>query len=50
MANLLAFTHRKVHGKYGIGPVDSTNFLRLAATVGRWKSSQKISISRRNSS
>jgi len=48
MANFLALTHRKDHGKYGIGAVDSTNFFRAAATAGRWKSSQKISISRRN--
>src|SRR5882762_1841694 len=37
-------------GKYGMGPESSTNFLRAAITAGRWKRSQKRSISWRNSS
>ena len=38
------------HGKYGCASVLSTNLRRPASTEGRLNSSQKISISRRNSS
>src|SRR5882757_1161622 len=38
------------HGKYGCALVSSTNLRRLSITAGREKGSQKISISRRNSS